>query len=223
VRWRHPERGLVSPAAFIPIAEQSGLIVPMGTWVLDEACRQAAAWRAAGVEGGELTMSVNLSPRQFASGDLVGVVRDTLARHGLPAERLCLEITESAVMADPAGATATLRELKELGVHLAIDDFGTGYSSLAHLKHLLPVDVLKIDRSFVQGIAHSLEDRAIVAAIVDLARTLGLVTVAEGVEEPAQAVALRDLRCVVGQGFYWSRPLPAEVLDAGHFAQRRAA
>jgi diguanylate cyclase (GGDEF)-like protein/PAS domain S-box-containing protein len=212
VRWHHPRRGLVPPADFIPLAETSGLIVPMGEWVLDEACRQAAAWRADGSAGADLVMAVNLSPRQLSADGLTATVAATLERHGLPADRLCLEITESVIMADPAAATATLRELKALGVQLAIDDFGTGYSSLGHLKQLLPVDVLKIDRSFVRDIATSDEGQAIVAAVVDLASKLGVTTVAEGVEEPAQADILRELRCSVGQGYMWSRPRPADEL-----------
>ena len=214
VRWQHPRRGLVPPADFIPLAETSGLIVAMGEWVLDEACRQAAAWRADGTAGADLLMAVNLSPRQLSADGLAATVAATLQRHGMPADRLCLEITESAIMADPVSATATLRELKALGVQLAIDDFGTGYSSLAHLKHLLPVDVLKIDRSFVRDLATSAEDQAIVAAVIDLARKLGVTTVAEGVEEPAQAEVLRELRCGVGQGFMWSRPQPADDVFA---------
>jgi diguanylate cyclase (GGDEF)-like protein/PAS domain S-box-containing protein len=217
VRWHHPRRGLVPPADFISLAETSGLIVPMGEWVLDEACRQAAAWRADGSADNDLVMAVNLSPRQLSADGLTATVAATLERHGLPAERLCLEITESVIMADPASATATLRELKALGVQLAIDDFGTGYSSLGHLKHLLPMDALKIDRSFVRDIATSAESQAIVAAVIDLACKLGVTTVAEGVEEPAQAAILRELRCAVGQGYMWSRPQPADdvfALDA---------
>lgn len=211
LRWEHPQLGPVSPARFIPIAEQSGLIVPIGAWVLREACRQAAKWNAqAGGEG--IVVAVNLSPRQLGATDLAATVRGALGGASLPPERLCLEITESAVMADPEAAIESLHMLKALGVKLAIDDFGVGYSSLSHLRELLPVDVLKIDRSFIDGVVQRGEDRAIVTAIVELARSLGVDAVAEGVETAEQAALLRTMRCHLGQGFHFARPqTPADV------------
>jgi diguanylate cyclase (GGDEF)-like protein/PAS domain S-box-containing protein len=214
IRWRRPDGVLVPPNDFIPVAEQSGLIVPIGRWVLDEACRQAATWLAAGVLDAESLMAVNLSQVQLTHETIVADVAHALERHGLPARLLCLEITESAIMRDPDRANLTLAALKQLGVKLAIDDFGTGYSSLAHLKHLMPVDILKIDRSFVNGLAHGVEDIAIVTAVVELASRLGLITVAEGIEERAQEDRLRQMRCTVGQGFGLARPeTPARVQE----------
>ena len=213
VRWRRSDGSLVPPNDFIPLAERSGLIVPIGHWVLDEACRQAAEWIADGVVHASTLMSVNLSQVQLTHRDLVSDVRAALERHRLPARLLCLEITESSVMLDPERANEALCELKALGVKLAIDDFGTGYSSLAHLKHLMPVDILKIDRSFVHGLADGPEDAAIVTAVIDIAAKLGLTTVAEGIEETSQADRLRQLRCAIGQGFGLGRPEPAAGLE----------
>ncbi|MBB4660917.1 putative bifunctional diguanylate cyclase/phosphodiesterase [Conexibacter arvalis] len=208
LRWEHPQLGPVSPARFIPIAEQSGLIVPIGAWALHEACRQAARWNAQ-PGGEEVVVAVNLSPRQLGASDLAATVRGALAGSGLSPERLCLEITESAVMADPDAAIESLHRLKALGVKLAIDDFGVGYSSLSHLRELLPVDVLKIDRSFIDGVVRRGEDKAIVTAIVELARSLGVDAVAEGVETAEQASLLHELRCHVAQGFHFARPQAA--------------
>jgi diguanylate cyclase (GGDEF)-like protein len=217
VRWEHPERGLVSPAEFIPLAEETGLIVPLGSWVLDEACRQVAAWQRARPGTDALSLAVNVSARQFADADLPKIVHTALEQSGLHPETLFLEITETTVMTDPDASAAMLRDLKILGVSVSIDDFGTGYSSMASLKKL-PVDVLKVDRSFVSSVDGGPEDRAIVAAVVHLAEALELDVVAEGVERPAQAVELRQLGCGYAQGFDWSRPLPApearEWLDA---------
>jgi len=210
LRWDHPQLGAISPARFVPIAEQTGLIVAIGAWVLCEACAQAAAWSR--TTGTQVTVAVNLSPRQFGASDLGAVVRRALRDAALPPERLCLEITESAVMADPETAIDTLRTLKRVGVQLAIDDFGVGYSSLSHLRDLLPVDVLKVDRSFVERLGARAEDRAIVTAVVEMARALGLTTVAEGVEEPEQAALLAELGCDLAQGFHFARPQrPASV------------
>jgi EAL domain-containing protein (putative c-di-GMP-specific phosphodiesterase class I) len=214
VRWRRADGSLVPPNDFIPLAERSGLIVPIGRWVLDEACRRASEWIAAGVVHASTLMSVNLSQVQLTHRELVSDVAATLERHRLPARLLCLEITESSVMLDPDRANAALHELKALGVKLAIDDFGTGYSSLAHLKHLMPVDILKIDRSFVHGLAYGIEDVAIITAVIELAQKLGLTTVAEGIEEIAQADQLRLMRCAVGQGFGLGRPEPAARLES---------
>ncbi len=212
VRWRHPERGDVSPLQFIPIAEESGLIDILGTWVLDEACRQLGAWRQAGIGG--LRMAVNLSAHQLRTQSLVRRVADALERHGLKGEDLELEITESAAMENPECAIDQLQALRELGVQLAIDDFGTGYSSLAYLKRL-PIQVLKLDRSFVRDIEIDRSDADISAASLALAHNLGLKVVAEGVETPGQRDFLVRHGCDYLQGYLYSRPLPAEA--AGDF------
>jgi diguanylate cyclase (GGDEF)-like protein/PAS domain S-box-containing protein len=205
LRWHHPEHGVIAPAKFIPIAEQSGLIVPIGEWVLREACRTAAEWRReTGVD--DLTIAVNLSPRQLGAVDLVDVVSEALADASLPAESLCLEVTETALMADMELALEALGALKELGVRLAIDDFGIGYSSLKHLKQLLPVDIIKIDKSFVDGLVDRADDRAIVEAVVRLASALHVDAIAEGVEHAEQADALRSLSCTYAQGYHFARP-----------------
>jgi diguanylate cyclase (GGDEF)-like protein/PAS domain S-box-containing protein len=210
LRWQHPALGPISPARFIPIAEQSGLIVPIGEWVLQQACRQAAEWRAGGRE--DLVMAVNLSPRQLSSPDLPKLVAAALSDNGLPPSALCLEITESAIMEEPEAAQRVLQGLKALGVRLAIDDFGVGYSSLSHLKYLLPVDIIKIDKSFIDGLPDAGDSRAIVAAIIQLAQALGVVAVAEGVETEGQAEILRELGCHLAQGYLFSRPLPPDYL-----------
>jgi diguanylate cyclase (GGDEF)-like protein/PAS domain S-box-containing protein len=211
LRWHHPERGVVVPPLFIPIAEQTGLIVPIGAWVLEEAARQAAVW--AERSGRELTMSVNVSPRQLADDGFAAVVERALADSGLAPHLLCLEVTESAVMADPDAATAVLERLKALGVRLAIDDFGVGYSSLSQLKTLLPVDTIKIDKSFVDGVTGDGEDHAIVDAVLRLAEGLGLSAVAEGVETGEQVEALLGMGCRLSQGFHFARPQPPGELE----------
>lgn len=210
LRWDHPQLGTIAPLRFIPIAEQSGLIVPIGAWVLHAACTQAAAWRAGA--GAELEVAVNVSPRQLASPAFADEVAHALERSGLPPHRLCLEVTESAVVADLETATASLERLKTLGVRLALDDFGVGYASLSQLKALPTVDVLKIDRSFVDGVLADDEDKAIVEAVVQLAASLGLETVAEGVESSDQASVLRDMRCSLAQGFHFARPVAPDAI-----------
>jgi EAL domain-containing protein (putative c-di-GMP-specific phosphodiesterase class I) len=213
LRWDHPKHGLVSPAKFIPIAEQSGLIVPIGAWVVREACRAAAEWRRS-EHGGDLTVAVNLSPRQLGAVDLVDTVRDALADAGLPAASLCLEVTETALTEDMDTAVEALGRLKALGVRLAVDDFGIGYSSLKNLKQLLPVDILKIDKSFVDGLVDQPEDRAIVEAVVRLAGALHVDAIAEGVESADQAEALRGLSCGFAQGFHFARPSEIATVSA---------
>ena len=210
VRWLHPRRGLVQPVDFIPLAEESGLIVPLGRWVLEEACRQARAWQQ--LPGAEdLSVSVNLSGRQVEDAGLVEDVQRAVVASGLEPSMLTLEITESVLMRDVAVATATLRALKGLGVRLAIDDFGTGYSSLASLREF-PVDVLKIDRSFVATLHTSDAERALVQSIVSLGGTLRLETVAEGIEQRGQVEELLSFGTRLGQGYFFARPLPpAEV------------
>jgi EAL domain-containing protein (putative c-di-GMP-specific phosphodiesterase class I) len=213
VRWQHPERGLVPPLDFIPLAEETGLIVPIGSYVLTEACTTIASWNAAHPDRTPLAVSVNLSARQLASPGLPNVVAGVLVRSGLARELLCLEITESVLMEDADTSRDLLESLNRLGVTIAVDDFGTGYSSLLYLRRF-PVDVLKIDRSFVAGLGTSSEDSAIVSGVIGLAKALGLRSVAEGVEEPGQAVELGVLGCDTAQGYYWSRPLePADLAE----------
>ncbi len=209
VRWQHPERGLLAPGEFIGVAEDSRLILPLGEQVLEKACAQAVAWRA---EGLALRMSVNLSPRQLADPDIVGTVSRALARTGLEPAALCLEITENAVIDDLASGIAALEALKDLGVSLAIDDFGVGFSSLNQVRRLSPVDVLKIDRSFIAGLEGDAQEGALVSAVIGIARALELHTVAEGIETPGQAAVLRRLGCETGQGFLFARPVPAEQI-----------
>jgi diguanylate cyclase (GGDEF)-like protein/PAS domain S-box-containing protein len=206
VRWQHPTRGLLGPDEFIPIAEETGLIVPLGAWVLREACHQARKFQTRDPMWSALTMSVNLSGGQLGQRDLVGLIASAHEDADLQPEHLQLEMTESVLMDDAAHTITILESLKDLGVLLGVDDFGTGYSSLAYLKRF-PVDVLKIDRSFVNGLADDLEDSAIVAAIVSLADTLGLKTLAEGVEARIQQATLIGLGCARAQGYLFARPL----------------
>ncbi len=209
LRWNRPGTGLVGADEIIPIAEETGLIVPMGAWVLGESCRQAIAWDADPATSG-LVVAVNLSARQLADHDLVASVAGTLAETGLPAARLRLEVTESALAADPDGAARVLQELSELGVQLAIDDFGTGYATLDYVRRFSMADELKIDRSFVAGLDdEDGADVAIVSAAVVLAHALGFETVAEGVETAEQLAVLRRLGCGSAQGWYFGRPVPA--------------
>ncbi|MFZ5484301.1 MAG: EAL domain-containing protein [Pseudomonadota bacterium] len=209
VRWQHPRLGLISPADFIPLAEESGLIFELGEWVLREACRQIAAWLAAGLA--PQRTAVNISARQLGRGQLADLVRGQLAQHGLSANRLELEITESCLLIDRERASDTLRALKQLGIRIAIDDFGTGYSSLAFLQEH-EVDKLKIDLSFIAGMLDKPDSAEIVKAIIALGRSLDLDIVAEGVERPEQAERLRALDCPSMQGYLVSRPLPAEAM-----------
>ncbi len=201
IRWQHPEMGLLQPSQFIPIAEDTGLIVPIGEWVLHTACREAKRWQ--GLHTEPIMAAVNLSARQFHQSKLLDVIHNTLASHGLQATQLELEITESLVMHDPGAATQLLRQMKEMGLHISLDDFGTGYSSLAYLKNF-PVDRLKIDKSFIQ-------DVAIVRAVIQLARSFNLDTVAEGVEDKDVLHLLRHLNCDIVQGYYFAHPMPADA------------
>ena len=205
VRWRHPERGIVLPSLFIALAEESGLIIPLGKWVLEKACADAAKWPA------HLKVAVNLSPEQFKQSDLLDVLRSALAKAGLPAARLELEITEAVLLESNERNLATLREIKNLGVSVVLDDFGTGYSSMKYLQ-MFPIDKIKIDKSFIQSMPDQSNCGAIVCAIAGLARTLGIETTAEGVETMEQFELLRSAGCQLAQGNLFSRPVPASEL-----------
>ena len=212
VRWQHPERGLVAPYEFITLAEETGLIVPLGAWVLEEACRQVARWQRDFRADDSFIVSVNLSARQLAQPDLVASVANALERAGADARNLCLEITESVLMDDAEGTIGSITALKSLGVKLSIDDFGTGYSSLGYLKRF-PVDSVKVDQSFVDGLGSDPEDSAIVAAVISLGHALGLTVVAEGVESAEQLEELIALGCDQAQGFFFAPAQPA--VDVG--------
>jgi EAL domain-containing protein (putative c-di-GMP-specific phosphodiesterase class I) len=209
LRWRHPSRGAVPPDVFIPLAEATGLIGPIGQFVLAEACRQGAAWKMA---GHELRIAVNVSGLQLTDLGFVATVAAALHATGLPAEQLCLELTETTLMDDGIGISTVLRELKDIGVDLSVDDFGTGYSSLAYLKRF-PVDELKIDRAFVQNLGARGQDHTLVAAMVAMGHALGLNIVAEGIETRAQMASLLTLGCRTAQGYLFSRPRPAAQIS----------
>jgi diguanylate cyclase (GGDEF)-like protein len=208
VRWVRPGHGMVSPADFIPIAEETGLIIPIGTWVLNEACRQASSF-----DDGRLVIRVNVSARQLTEPGLAETVNAALTASGLPPERLCLEVTESIVLEDGDRSVAALQALREIGVGVSLDDFGTGYCSLAYLRRL-PIDSLKIDRSFVRGLGHEADDDSIVTSVIDLARSLGVSVVAEGVETEEQLDGLRARGCDTMQGFLFAKPGPADAVAA---------
>ena len=213
LRWQHPTRGLLGPDEFIPVAEETGLIRELGWWNLREACRQISEWRAVLIAYPHLTVSVNLSAKQFLQPNLVEDIRKLLSELALPPESLKLEITESTVMADPSAAVEMLQQIKALGIHLAIDDFGTGYSSLSYL-HRFPLDTLKIDRSFISGMRDDGEGMEIARTILPMASNLQLDVVAEGVETVQQVTLLKKLHCKYGQGYYFSKPLSAEGIMA---------
>jgi EAL domain-containing protein (putative c-di-GMP-specific phosphodiesterase class I) len=211
LRWHHPELGSIPPQRFIPLAEESGLIVPIGDWVLHTACRQVRAWRDAGLA--PVTVSVNVSPRQFEEARLVERVAAALAASGLPAGALELEVTESLIMRDLAQSVEKMRELEAMGLSLSIDDFGTGYSSLSALKSF-PISRLKIDKSFVSELAENRDDQAIALAVLSLGHRLNLRVIAEGVETAQQCAFLRDHECDEMQGYLYSRPLPPDDMAA---------
>ena len=210
-RWQHPELGLLPAGRFVPLAEENGTIVPIGWHVLGESCRTVAEWRRQGLVDDGFVLRVNLSPRQLDEPFMAGRLAAVLEHSGLPASQLCLEITETTLMRNADVGMAALERLRQVGVRLAIDDFGTGYSSL-HLLKQLPIDVVKIDRSFVDGLPDDPEDRAIVATIIGLVELLGLSATAEGVELAEQGAALLELGCNYAQGYHYARPSPPEDL-----------
>jgi EAL domain-containing protein (putative c-di-GMP-specific phosphodiesterase class I) len=209
VRWNHPQKGLLPPGAFIPVAEETRLIFPIGEWVMREACAQMRRWQDSGIHGQRI--SVNLSPKQFRRGDLARTVRQVLRETGVDPATLELEITESIAMQSTEWTKETLLELKSLGIQVAIDDFGTGYSSLGYLK-AFPIDCIKIDRSFVEHITTDESDAAIVSAIIAVAKTLRLRTIAEGVETEQQRQFLKERGCEEMQGYLLARPLEAAAV-----------
>jgi diguanylate cyclase (GGDEF)-like protein len=214
IRWQHPTRGIVQPDAFIPLLEETGLIVEVGRWVLSEACRQGAAWRRAGYP---IVMAVNVSARQLDTDELIADIEGALADSGLEPQALTIEITETTLMRNIEETVRRLGEIKQLGVRIAIDDFGTGYSSLAHLQQF-PVDALKIDRSFISGLRHNKEGETLIRTLVQLGKALSIETFAEGIEQHHELSLLRDEDCDNGQGFLFARPLDAAAIEA--FFQR---
>ncbi|MFQ5754077.1 MAG: putative bifunctional diguanylate cyclase/phosphodiesterase, partial [bacterium] len=209
IRWQHTEFGLVQPSKFIPVAEETGLIVPIGEWLMRTACRQNKVWQEAGLQ--PIPVAINLSAKQFHEKSLPDAMAEVLEESGLSPQYVMLEITESSAMYDVDYTISTLKVLKEMGMQIVLDDFGTGYSSLSYLKRF-PIDGLKIDRTFVKGIPDDREDAAIITAIIALAHSLENKVIAEGVETKEQLLFLKSLECDEMQGFYFSRPLPAEEI-----------
>ncbi len=226
IRWQHPRLGMVSPMDFIPLAEDTGLIIPIGRWVLWQSCKQLVEWQGILANGHSLTMSVNLSGKQLQDLDLVRQIEAILKETKMDAKSLKLEVTESAIMENPEKAAAILNSLKDLGIHLSLDDFGTGYSSLSYL-HRFPFHNLKIDRSFVSKLEAGDKDAEIVKVINSLAKNLGMEVVAEGIETVGQWALLHELACAYGQGYYFSRPLEdtaaRKLIEGGGFAARGPA
>jgi EAL domain-containing protein (putative c-di-GMP-specific phosphodiesterase class I) len=210
IRWRHPSRGVVQPDAFIPLLEETGLIVDVGRWVLQEACRQGAAWRQAGFP---IDMAVNVSGRQLDTDELLLDIERALADSGLEASALTIEITETTLMRNVEETARRLTAIKALGVRIAIDDFGTGYSSLAHLQRF-PVDALKIDRSFISGLRRNKEGETLVRTLVQLGKALAIETFAEGIEQQQELSLLKEENCDSGQGFLFAHPLDAVAMEA---------
>ena len=218
LRWQHPEWGLILPARFIPLAEETGAIIPIGEWVLRQACRQAKKWHEMGYE--ELYVAVNLSARQFKEPDLVETIELVLEATGLNPERLMVEVTESSVMDNPEDAIAKMKVLRSRGIRFSIDDFGTGYSSLSYLKRF-PIDTLKIDRSFVCEAMTNKGDREIIKTIISMAKNLSIEAVAEGVESEEQLNFLFRQGCRIMQGYYFGRPMPELEFEhylSGHYS-----
>jgi EAL domain-containing protein (putative c-di-GMP-specific phosphodiesterase class I) len=212
LRWHHPTRGIVSPGVFIPIAEQTGLIVAIGRWVIDRACQDLEIWRREMGERAPRSLAVNISGRQIPDPDLFSDIQSALTRANLPASALVLELTESVLLTHTDQTLSVMHRLKHIGVGLALDDFGTGYSSLSYLQRL-PIDVLKIDRAFVERLETDANASALARAIIGLGKTLSLRTIAEGIENKTQAELLRHLGCDQGQGFLYGMPMPARELQ----------
>jgi diguanylate cyclase (GGDEF)-like protein len=212
VRWKHPTRGMIPPMQFIPLAEETGLVVPLGGWVLRQACLQLAEWQKLRGGGEPFVMNVNLSSRQLVRDGITDEVAAAVDESGIRASWLVLEVTETVLMADPVAAAAALGSIRDLGVRVALDDFGSGYSSLSHLRRF-PIDIVKIDKSFVDDVAQEGVESAIARGIIELGRAMHLQTVAEGIEVPEQADMLRTLGCDLGQGYLFARPLDASVLS----------
>jgi len=211
LRWQHPEKGLLKPSAFVPLAEETDVIAPIGRWVLEEACRQAKRWEEEHPLASPMTMEVNLSSKQLRRRELARTVEEALTRAGVEAHTLALDITESVLIGASEHNAQALEALKKMGIRLSLDDFGTGYSSLSYLKRL-PVDRVKVDRTFVKGLGENATDTAVVRMIIDLCHILGVEVLAEGVETSEQAVLLKDMGCDLGQGYYFARPLRSEEL-----------
>ena len=220
VRWRHPELGVVMPGRFIHIAEECGQIVKLGRWVLSRACREVRAWRSSVAGGEQLRLAINISGRHLQNGDLARDIAQTLEESGLEPGNLVIELTESTIMHNTEANLAWLQQLKALGVRLAIDDFGTGYSSLSYL-HRFPIDILKIDRSFVARLTNSSTGPGLARAVITLSETLGLDTVAEGIEFEPQVDALLKLGCVAGQGFLFAKSGTLAELSKSRFVAKR--
>jgi EAL domain-containing protein (putative c-di-GMP-specific phosphodiesterase class I) len=213
VRWRHPTRGMIPPMQFIPLAEETGLIVPLGSWVLRQACQQLADWQRRRGGGAPFVMNVNLSSRQLMRESIVDEVAAAVDESGIRASWLVLEVTETVLMADPVVAATALGHIRDLGVRVALDNFGSGYSSLSHLRRF-PIDIVKIDKSFVDDVATDGVESAIARSIIDLGRAMKIETVAEGIEGDEQARVLHTLGCEFGQGYYFARPLdPSAWVD----------
>ena len=210
VRWQHPTRGMVPPLEFIPLAEETGLIIPLGGWILRQACRQLAEWQKLRAGGEPFVMNVNLSSRQLVRDVIADEVAAAVDESGIRASWLVLEVTETVLMADPVAAATALKHIRDLGVRVALDDFGSGYSSLSHLRRF-PIDIVKIDKSFVDDVARDGVESAIARGIIELGRAMSIQTVAEGIEADDQAEMLRTLGCDLGQGYFFARPLAADA------------
>jgi EAL domain-containing protein (putative c-di-GMP-specific phosphodiesterase class I) len=212
LRWNHPERGMVGPLSFIPVAEESRLIIPIGRWVIEQACRQVAAWQQLKPDQAPMSVAVNISARQLADPELISHIEGSVRANRIDPSTLWLELTETAVLEDTDFVERSLRQLKGLGLRLVLDDFGVGFSSLGYLKRL-PLSLIKLDRSFVENVTESPHDAAIVRAVCQMAGTIGIGVVAEGVETEEQVRAARDLGCGYAQGFRFARPMPADEVE----------
>lgn len=210
IRWQHPDKGMINPNDFIKAAEESGVIIPLGEWIIRTVCHQVSLWENAGVENEKV--SINIAPRQFKDQDLVAIFKEAMAEYGIKGSSLAIELTESTLIENIGEVESTLNQFREMGVTIALDDFGTGFSSLAYLKDY-PIDIVKVDRSFISGMTDAEEDRSIVEAIVGIASGLKVHLLAEGVENKRQLSILSEMDCTYGQGYYWSKALPADQFE----------